>query len=94
MPSDTSRLIILAVVTSQTSESATQSPNEHILSVPLALAYAHAKGESSRPSMSSWKTAFFSSLESGMPTAAEVGLTCLKDVTAHIPSASFSSFTS
>lgn len=38
MPSETSRFIIFAVVTSQTSERATQSPNEHILSVPRARA--------------------------------------------------------
>ena len=38
MPSDTSRLISFAVGTSQMSESAIQSPNEDILSVPRALA--------------------------------------------------------
>ena len=38
MPSETSLLIILAVVASHTSERATQSPNEQRRSVPLALA--------------------------------------------------------
>ena len=44
--------------------------------------------------MSSTKQARFSSSLRGMPTAALVGLTCLKEVTAGRPRASFSSFTS
>ena len=57
-PSDTSRLMRSAVVSSQTSLSAIQSPNEHMRSVPLALANAIASGESFTPSISSTKQAF------------------------------------
>lgn len=46
-PSDTSRLINFAVATSHTSDREIKSPKEDILSAPLALAYAHASGESS-----------------------------------------------
>ena len=83
-----------AVTSSHSSESATKSPNEHILSVPLARAYAVAIGESSRPSISSTKQALFSTSSIFTATAAEVGLTCLKEVAAGSPTASFSSFTS
>ena len=94
MPSDTSLLRSFAVITSHLSLSATQSPKEHILSVPRALAKAQARGESSRPAMSSTKQAFLSLPLMGMPTAADVGLTCLNDVAAGIPSACLSSRTS
>ena len=94
IPSETSRLIILAVVTSHTSERAIQSPKDDIRSVPLALAYAQARGESSRPSMSLTKHIFFMSSSSLKPRAAEVGETCLNEVAQVIPVASFSSFTS
>ena len=83
-----------AVVSSQTSERAIQSPNEHMRSVPLALAYAQARGESSRPAMSSTKHAFFIFSVSGSPTAAPAGLTCLKEAAAGSPRASLSSRTS
>ena len=94
MPSDTSRAIIFAQVASHSSERAIQSPKEDILSVPRALAYAQAIGLSSKPSMSSTKHAFFSLSPRGLPSAAEVGLTCLKEVAQHSPVASLSSFTS
>ena len=82
------------MVASQISESAIQSPNDDILSVPLALAYAQASGLSSSPSISSTKQAFFNLSESFLPTAADVGLTCLNDVAQGSPVASFNSFTS
>ncbi len=94
MPSDTSRLMRFAVVTSQTSERAIQSPKEHIRSVPRARAYAVAMALSSRPSMSSTKQAFLSASLIGTPTAADVGLTCLNEVAAGMPVASLISLTS
>lgn len=63
-------------------------------SVPRARAYAQASGESSNPSISSTKQDFFSLSESFLPTAADVGLTCLKEVAATCPVLSFSSLTS
>lgn len=41
--------MIFAVVTSQTSDKAMKSPNEDILSAPLARAYADAKSDKSSP---------------------------------------------
>ena len=82
IPSETSLFIIAAVISSHVSLSAIKSPNDDILSVPLALAYAVAMAESSSPSMSSTKQAFLSSSDIGTPTAADVGLTCLKEVAA------------
>ena len=93
IPSDTSCWISFAVATSQTSESEIKSPNDDILSAPLALAYAHASGESS-PIDSSTQYIFFKTSVSGRPTAAPAGDTCLKDVAAGSPVASFNSFTS
>ena len=83
-----------AVTASHSSESATKSPKEHILSVPLARAYAVAIRESSKPSMSSTKQAFLRTSSIFTATDAEVGLTCLNEVAAGSPIASFSSFTS
>ena len=94
IPSDTSLAIIFAHTSSQVSESAIQSPKEDILSVPRALAYAQATGLSSSPSISSTKHAFFSLSSSFLPSAAEVGLTCLKEVAEISPVASLSSRTS
>ena len=78
-PSETSLLIIFAVAASHTSERAIKSPKDDILSAPLALAYAQARGESS---------------PRGRPTAAPAGDTCLKDAAAGSPVAFLSSFTS
>ena len=93
IPSETSCCISLAVATSHTSERDMKSPNEDILSAPLALAYAHASGESS-PIASSTQYIFFSTSESGRPTAAPAGDTCLNDVAAGSPVARLSSATS
>lgn len=73
--------MILAVGRSQTSESATQSPNDDILSAALALAYAVANGER-LPIISSTIATLASSGVSGTPTAAPAGLTCLKEAAA------------
>ena len=94
MPSDTSREMIFAVTSSHSSERAIQSPKEDILSVPRARAYAQARGESSNPSMSSTKQDFFSRSDNFLPTAALVGLTCLKEVAATMPVFSLISLTS
>ena len=55
---------------------------------------AQARGLSSSSGTSSTKHAFFRFSGSTFPTAAEVGETCLKEVAALSPRASFSSFTS
>jgi hypothetical protein len=55
--------------------------------------YANAKGESSKPSISSTKQAFFNFSLIGSPNAADVGDTCLNDVEQGIANASFKSRT-
>ena len=92
MPSETSLFIIFAVSTSHTSDKEMKSPKEDILSAPLALAYAQARGESSP--RSSTQYIFLSTSLKGSPTAAPAGETCLNEVAAGSPVASLSSFTS
>jgi len=75
--------IICAVERSQVSESEMKSPNDDILSAPLALAYADARGESSP--RSSTQYIFASVSVRGLPTAAPAGDTCLNDVAAGSP---------
>ena len=71
-----------------------KSPNDDIRSVPRALAYAVAIGDSSRPAISSTKQAFLSLSLITLPTAADEGLTCLKEAAVALPVASFISLTS
>ena len=91
-PSETSLEIILAVSTSHSSERAIKSPNELILSAPLALTYAVARGESLV--FGEIKYISLSSSESGTAIAAPAGDTCLKEAAAGIFVVSFNSFTS
>lgn len=77
----TSLEMILAVGRSQTSERATQSPNEDILSAPLALAYAVANGVK-LSIISSTMHSLACSGVSGTATAAPAGLTCLNEAAA------------
>ncbi|KAH3681035.1 hypothetical protein WICMUC_000016 [Wickerhamomyces mucosus] len=61
-------------------DKAIQSPNDDILSAPLALAYALANGD--KFSISLTKYNFFSVSLNGNPTATPAGETCLNEAAA------------
>ena len=90
-PSETSLEMIFAVSTSHSSERAIKSPKELILSAPLALTYAVARGESFV--FGEMKYISLSSSVKGMAMAAPAGETCLKEAAEGIFVVSFSSFT-
>ena len=90
-PSETSLFIKFAVSISHISDNAIKSPNDDILSAPLALAYALASGDNFPKSSTQYILANVSS--NSFPTAAPAGDTCLNDVAAGSPVASFNSLT-